>query len=563
MDVFDLVAKISLNTDDYERGLDNAGTKTHNFGDKLKSGLATAGKVAGAAITAVTAATTAMSAAMIKGVSETAIYGDNIDKMSQKMGLSAEAYQEWDAVMQHSGTNIESLQAGMKTLANAVENGNDAFERLGISQEQIASMNNEELFSATITALQNVENETERTYLAGQLLGRGATELGALLNTSAEDTQAMKDRVHELGGVMSDEAVKAAAKYQDSLQDMKTSFSGISRGLTSEFLPSITSVMDGLAEIFSGNGDTGIEMITQGVSEFLKNLQKAIPRVIEIGGGIIKALGNAIIKNLPTILKTGAEVITNIASGIVQYLPMLIPAAIEAIVTLATGLTENLPQLIPTIINVVSQITQTLIQNAPRLLSAALSLMASLARGIINSIPNIGKAMLGIVNAIKNAIGEAVNGALSWGKDLIDNFVGGIKSKIDTVKNAVSGVAKTVKNFLGFSEPEEGPLSNFHTYAPDMMQLFAQGITQNSGLIKSAFDKSLDLGEPQIGVKGYTDMSAYTAQTAATAPTASAYGIRDINININGAQYDDDKALAEKISIEIQNIFSRRAAVYA
>ena len=216
MDLFNLFVKIFIDTDEYERGLDDASGKTSEFAGKLKNGLASAAKIGSTAIAAVTAATTAMTAALVKGVLQTAEYGDNIDKMSQKMGLSAQAYQEWDAIMQHSGTSIESLQAGMKTLANAVESGNDAFGRLGITQEQIASMNNEELFSATISALQNVENETERTYLAGQLLGRGATELGALLNTSAEDTEAMRQRVHELGGVMSDEAVKAAAKFQDS-----------------------------------------------------------------------------------------------------------------------------------------------------------------------------------------------------------------------------------------------------------------------------------------------------------------------------------------------------------
>ena len=109
-------------------------------------------------------------------------------------------------------------------MANAVENGNKAFQRIGLTQEELANMSQEEIFDATIAGLQNVEDETERTYLAGQLLGRGATELGALLNTSAEETQAMKDRVHELGGVMSDEAVKSAAAYQDQLQDMKTAF---------------------------------------------------------------------------------------------------------------------------------------------------------------------------------------------------------------------------------------------------------------------------------------------------------------------------------------------------
>ena len=78
------------------------------------------------------------------------------------MNMSAEAYQEWSAVMEHSGTSIDTMQASMKTLANAVETGNEAFEKLGLTQEELSSMDNEQIFSATITALQNVDDEKER-----------------------------------------------------------------------------------------------------------------------------------------------------------------------------------------------------------------------------------------------------------------------------------------------------------------------------------------------------------------------------------------------------------------
>ena len=88
----------------------------------------------------VTAGVAAVSGAIVKGTSDLGAYGDNIDKMSQKMGLSAEAYQEWDAVMQHSGTSMETMKASMKTLANAVESGNDAFGRIGITMEDLGSM---------------------------------------------------------------------------------------------------------------------------------------------------------------------------------------------------------------------------------------------------------------------------------------------------------------------------------------------------------------------------------------------------------------------------------------
>ena len=83
----------------------------------------------------------------------------------------------------------------------------------------------------------------------------------------------------------------------------------------------------------------------------------------------------------------------------------------------------------------------------------------------------------------------------------IDNFVNGIKAKIDKVKETVGSVAQTVKDILGFSEPEEGPLSNFHTYAPDMMDLFAQGIRDNEKMLQDTVADAFDLqGQIEGGI---------------------------------------------------------------
>lgn len=448
MDLFDLYVKIALDPSEFNAGIEDASGKTSSFAEKLKTGLANAAKVGAAAITAVTAATTAMTAAVIKGVSQTAEYGDNIDKMSQKMGMTAEAYQEWDAVMQHCGTSIDSMQSSMKTLASAAETGNDAFEKLGLSQESIAGMSQEELFGATITALQNVESETERTYLAGQLLGRGATELGALLNTSAEDTQAMKDRVHELGGVMSDEAVKAAAAYQDSLQDMQTAFSGLSRGVMGEFLPSITTVMDGLTAIFSGDGDTGIALINQGVSDFVDNLTSVIPEVLNTGAQIVSSLITAVTDNLPALIDAGIDVVMQLLTGIAdalpelatsavsivnqivesisENLPMLLEAALETILALANGIAESLPELIPTIVDVELQIVETLIDNVDMLIDAAIAIIIALADGLVNSLPTLIEEIPGLVIKIVEAIIENAPKLLEAAAEIIAKLTSGL-----------------------------------------------------------------------------------------------------------------------------------------
>lgn len=308
---------------------DHAKTAASKFaavGTAIKNGVVVAAKTAVTAVTAVTGASTAMTAALIKGVDSYTSYGDNIDKMSQKLNMSATAYQEWAAIMEHSGTSIDSLQASIKTLANAVENENEAFGRLGITQEEIASMNNEQLFSRTITALQNVENETERTYLAGQLLGRGATELGALLNTSAEDTEKMRQRVHELGGVMSDEAVKASAKYKDSIQDLKTAFAGMGRGIISDFVPAMTMVSDGLTAIFTDD-ENGAEIFMQGFNNVLSNISRSagklkpiIKKIASVAADIVPdiltTVGNGILKSGPLMLDMGKNVLKSIAEGI-------------------------------------------------------------------------------------------------------------------------------------------------------------------------------------------------------------------------------------------------------
>ena len=97
--------------------------------------------------------------------------------------------------------------------------------------------------------------------------------------------------------------------------------------------------------------------------------------------------------------------------------------------------------------------------------------------------------------------------AMTWGKDLIDSFVNGIKSKISAVPNAVKSVANKVKDFLGFSEPKEGPLSNFHTYGPDMMSLYGQGIRANAW---RATDAVRDVSDQIAGAAAMPEFGAGT-----------------------------------------------------
>lgn len=485
------------------------GSFSKGFGKILKGG----GAIAATTLALGTAATSAL----VNSTKELASYGDDIDKMSQKMGMSAEAYQEWDAVMQHSGTSMETMKTSMKTLATAAETGNEAFEALGMTQEEIANMSQEQLFESTITALQKVDNETERTYLAGKLLGRGATELGALLNTSAEDTQAMRDRVHELGGVMSDEAVKASAAFQDQMQDMNTAFAGIGRQLLSDFLPSMTTVMSGLTEIFSGNTEGGGNLISEGFTNLMNGIIAKLPELLQIAGVIVKAVGDAILANLPSLLRTGLSIIVELAQGIVAAIPELIPAltdvivqmalmltepdtlvslieaAIQIIIALADGLLKAVPQLVAAIPVIIENLVRTIIELAPKLLTAAWELIKVLVKGVVDGWESIKVAVVDLWNRLKNLWSEKIGDVKKWGRDLIDNFIGGIKEKWESFKQTLSDLATTVKDFLGFSVPEKGPLHEwaFNNPGYDMVELFTEGMQNAQPNLEAALSQDI------------------------------------------------------------------------
>lgn len=90
-----------------------------------------------------------------------------------------------------------------------------------------------------------------------------------------------------------------------------------------------------------------------------------------------------------------------------------------------------------------------------------------------------------IANAFKSKFKELASSAVSWGRDIIQGIVDGITGMIDKVKDAASKVAGAISDFLHFSEPDKGPLSNFHTFMPDMIALMVKGINDSMDQLKA------------------------------------------------------------------------------
>ena len=463
------------------------------FGESLAKGLKATSAVVVGAMTAITAGAIATGKAFIDATNDVATYGDQVDKESQKMHISAEAYQEWDFILQHCGSSVDGLKTAMKTLTTQAENGSEAFEALGISQEQLASMSQEELFGAVVTGLQSIEDEATRTTLAQSLLGRSATEMTALFNMSAEETANLKEQVHELGGVMSDEAVKASADYTDSLQNMQTSFSGLKRNLMSQFLPSVTKTMDGLSKVFSGD-DSGIGQIQEGIKGIISDLTALAPEFFTLAQTIIFALLEGFAPMLPQLTETLFNIVIQAITLLTTMLPSLMPSIIsgvqgifqalfqalpvitqslfDLVMSLITWLAEGdnissfvngivevvsliveqfsliLPVLLPAIVKIIGEIVNCLLEpdNIMLLVGAVLQLVGAIFVALVNCVPEFINFVIGLVDNLSDLVASFLSWIVPIVSQGLTNVINTVKGWGTNIKNFVTNLWTNIKN---------------------------------------------------------------------------------------------------------------------
>lgn len=166
----------------------------------------------------------------------------------------------------------------------------------------------------------------------------------------------------------------------------------------------------------------------------------------------------------------------------------------------------------------------------------------NLLEGIKATIGNVRDAIVTGIQAAIDWITSLPAEALRWGSDIIDGIVSGIQSAVGRVGEAVKGVADKIKSFLGFSEPEDGPLSDFHTYMPDMIDLMASGITSGKKKVKDALEGMT--GEMSVIAKANV-VSKATGRGATGGTTGGRTVTQNVNIN---NQFNGDRAGQQKSS---------------
>lgn len=250
------------------------------------------------------------------------------------------------------------------------------------------------------------------------------------------------------------------------------------------------------------------------IGSLVKGLAEAAPVLLPAAINTVSNFVNFLAEQVPQMMSTATDLIIGLAKGLTDpnSLSNLVTSAINLIMALVDGLLDALPKLIEAAPEIIQNLVVALVENAPKLAEAGWEIIIKLAFALIEAIPELLKAVPEIIGALVvgfidgvGAVVEAGDALMNtlketimsfdpfeWGKDLISSFVDGIKSMISDVVDAASSVADKVAEYLHFSEPDKGALANFHTYAPDMMRLFAEGIKDNTKIVTDQIEDSFD-----------------------------------------------------------------------
>lgn len=505
--MFDLYAKITLDTSGYENGLDNASGKASGFADKLKIGLATAAKVGAAALTAAATGMASLTKASIAQYAEYEQLVGGVDTLfktaSDKVqeyaanayktaGMSANEYM--DTVTSFSASLLQSLGGDTEKAAQkadqAITDMADNANKMGTGMEMIQN------------AYQGFAKQNY-TMLDNLKLGYGGTkeEMERLL-ADAEKLSGQKfdissysdivDAIHVVQtemGITGTTAKEAASTIQGSVSAAKSAWSNLITGIAADnadldtlignfvssvetaagnIIPRVSVMLGGISQLVTSASTTIIPMVITTITDNLPALlQAAVALVGALGQGIIDSLpaitqaaidilfflANGLIENLPTLIDGIVQVTLTIVQMLTSpdFLTQLIETAILLIMTLAQGLIDAIPQLIAAVPMIIGNLLAAIIVELPNIIQMGIDLLFALIDGIIKCIPELVAAVptliIAFVNGIVNNLDKIILAAPQIIVSLITGIIGAIPELIAAVPRVIAAIADTIRNY--------------------------------------------------------------------------------------------------------------------
>lgn len=494
MDVFDLFAKITLDSSEYEKGLKNAKSSasglTGLFG-KVGSAASTVGKgifnvatnVAKVSVAATTAGATAISALTGLAINGYADYEQLVGGVETLYKTSADKVQQYAAdAYKTAGLSANEYMNTATTFAAALVSslGGDTEHAAELANTAIGDMSdNANKMGTDMESIQNAYNGFSKqnyTMLDNLKLGYGGTkqEMQRLLDDAnklnaaqgnytkysidsyADVVSAIHD-VQNAMGITGTTSKEASTTIQGSVNATKSAWSNLVTGiaddnanfgqLISNFVNSATTAASNIIpriEVALNGAAKLIESLVPPIMAELPSLiETVLPQLAQSAVNIVQTLVTGISANAEQLIDSAIQIITVLGNGIYQMLPTVAQSALQIVLTLVSKLNENLPQMLDTAGQMLIAFVDGVSEHLPDIMLAAASIVETLLTYFIEHLPDIveGAMQMGnaVIDGIIDGISAAWNGLVSWFNGLWDSLFGNRSVNVDVNSSGTTG----------------------------------------------------------------------------------------------------------------------------
>jgi hypothetical protein len=494
VDVFDLFAKITLDSSEYEKGLKNAKSSasglTGLFG-KVGSAASTVGKgifnvatnVAKVSVAATTAGATAISALTGLAINSYADYEQLVGGVETLYKTSADKVQQYAAdAYKTAGLSANEYMNTATTFAASLVSslGGDTEQAAELANTAISDMSdNSNKMGTAMSSIQDAYNgfaKQNYTMLDNLKLGYGGTktEMQRLLddanklnaaqgnytnytiNSYADVVSAIHD-VQNAMGITGTTSKEASTTIQGSVNATKSAWSNLVTGIADDnanFGQLISNFVDS-ATTAASNIIPRIEVALNGAAKLIESLvppimaelpsliETVLPQLAQSAVNIVQTLVTGISANAAQLIDSAIQIITVLGNGIYQMLPTVAQSALQIILTLVSKLNENLPQMLDTAGQMLIAFVEGVSEHLPDIMLAAASIVETLLTYFIEHLPDIveGAMQMGnaVIDGIIDGISAAWDGLVSWFNGLWDSLFGNRSVNVDVNSSGTTG----------------------------------------------------------------------------------------------------------------------------
>lgn len=463
-------------------------------------------------------------------------------------------------LQQETGESFQQLMADGNSLGDVLQILKDYAERTGTNFNELWSSTSAGKAALAITnsGAEEFNNTLQTMATSTDVLGEGLDKLSTPSAKAKKAMNQLKNDAMELGQVILESIAPIIEQSAAQIEAFTNWFSVLDPNIKQVIVVVLAMVAAlGPVLIFVGKICGGISSIISLVGKVgpkLSLLSKYLSPIISNIGSALSGLFGLIMANPVVAVIVGIVAVIAVLWAKCEWFRDGVTNLINQVRDLFVNGWNSFKQAWNDGIANLKNKIDTFFQNLGEGFANSLNGLATWIDNFIGGIKQWGSdliqkgknAVRGFVNSIGDKLGGLGGEALTWGSHMINGFISGIQSRISSLISTVTSIPKKIRRLLHFTRPDEGPLRDYETWMPDMMDGLSRGIRANEYKVIDAMKN----------VASMMDVNAYSSANVTKALNST----NTTTINLNVISELDGRQVAKSVAKSVTRSTSSRLA---